>query len=133
MLARALIPKNGLIELQSCIVEVASMSSLSAASIGKTSGRKISGLRKLRSSPFCVSKNGSKAVVWQRLKREVTHRKLQLGVEASEAVQAEYARDPAVDALPKPPSPELVELHEVIHLPRADCSMHSCAIKGAQL
>ena len=67
-----------------------------------------------------VSKNGSKAVVWQRVKREVAHRRLQVEVEASEAVQAEYSREPLVDALPNPPSLELVELHEVTHLPRAD-------------
>ncbi|CAE7034963.1 GIP [Symbiodinium sp. CCMP2592] len=67
-----------------------------------------------------ISKNGSKSAVWQRLKKEVAHSKLQLEVAASEAVRAEFSRDPVMQARPVPPSPELVELHEVTHLPRAD-------------
>ncbi|CAE7797529.1 RE1 [Symbiodinium sp. CCMP2592] len=67
-----------------------------------------------------ISKNGSKSAVSQRLKKDVAHSKLQLEVAASEAVRAEFSRDPRVQALPVPPSPELVALHEVTHLPRAD-------------
>ncbi|CAE7220909.1 unnamed protein product [Symbiodinium sp. CCMP2592] len=82
----------------------------------------ISPLRELRLGCrfLGISKNGSKSAVWQRLKKEVAHSKLQLEVAASEAVRAEFSRDPIVQALPVPPSPELVALHEVTHLPRAD-------------
>ncbi|CAE7542324.1 unnamed protein product [Symbiodinium sp. CCMP2592] len=67
-----------------------------------------------------ISKNGSKAAVWKRLKREVALAKLKVSVEASEAVKAEYDREPLVPALAERPSEELVLLHETTHLPRAD-------------
>ena len=51
----------------------------------------LSPLRELRLGcrSLGISKNGSKSAVWQRLKKEVAHSKLQLEVAASEAVRAE--------------------------------------------
>ena len=66
-----------------------------------------------------ISKNGSKATVWNRLKREVALAKLKVAVEASEIVKAEYARELLVNALPERPSEELVLIHETTHIPKA--------------
>ena len=66
-----------------------------------------------------ISKNGSKAAVWSRLKREVAFAKLKVSVEASEAVKAEYSREPLVPSLAERPSEDLVLLHETTHIPRA--------------
>ena len=66
-----------------------------------------------------VSKNGAKSAVWQRLKKEVMMAKLRASVEASEEVQKQYEREPLLEALPKPPEPHLVALHEITHMPRA--------------
>ncbi|CAE7675889.1 unnamed protein product, partial [Symbiodinium necroappetens] len=66
-----------------------------------------------------ISKNGSKAAVWSRLKREVALAKLKVSVEASEAVKAEYSREPLVPSLAERPSEDLVLLHETTHIPRA--------------
>ena len=63
-----------------------------------------------------ISKNGAKATVWNRLKREA---KLKVAVEASEIVKAEYAREPLVAALPERPSEELVLIHEATRIPKA--------------
>ena len=65
-----------------------------------------------------ISKNGSKAAVWSRLKREVALAKLKVSVEASEAVKAEYAREPLVPSLAERPSEDLVLLHET-NIPKA--------------
>ena len=61
-----------------------------------------SALRELRLARrfLGISKNGSKATVWNRLKREAALAKLKVAVEASEIVKAEYAREPLVDAFP---------------------------------
>ena len=49
-----------------------------------------------------LSNNGSKAVVWSRLKKEVAMTKLKAAVSASEEIQKQYEREPLVEALPKP-------------------------------
>ena len=82
----------------------------------------LSSLRELRVACrfLGLSKNGAKAAVWQRLKREVAMARLKSGVQASEAVQKQFEREPLTEALPKPPDdPALIELHEITHMPRA--------------
>ena len=73
-----------------------------------------------------VSKNGAKALVWARLKKEVAMLRLKTSVECSDAVKAEYEREPVAQSLPTKPSPDLVALHEITHIPRQDWC-ESCA------
>ena len=60
-----------------------------------------------------ISKNGAKALVWARLKKEVAMLRLKTSVECSDAVKAEYEREPVAQSLPTKPSPDLVALHEI--------------------
>ena len=66
-----------------------------------------------------LSKNGSKGVLWQRLKKEVATNKLKATVQISEDIRKEFERDPIPEALPALPSQEEIEKHELTHLPRA--------------
>ena len=73
-----------------------------------------------------ISKNGAKALVWARLKKEVAMLRLKTSVECSDAVKAGYEREPVAQSLPTKPSPDLVALHEITHIPRQDWC-ESCA------
>ena len=66
-----------------------------------------------------ISKNGAKALVWARLKKEIADSKLRASVQASEEVLKQLERQPLAEALVSPPAPELVALHEISHMPRA--------------
>ena len=63
-----------------------------------------------------ISKNGAKSLVWARLKKEVAMLRLKTSVECSDAVKAEFEREPIPQALPIKPSPEVVALHEITHI-----------------
>ncbi|CAE7921995.1 unnamed protein product [Symbiodinium sp. KB8] len=80
-----------------------------------------SSLRELRDACkfLSISKNGAKAVVWARLKKEIVTSKVKASVQASEEIQKQFEREPLAEALPSPPAPELVALHEISRMPRA--------------
>ena len=52
--------------------------------------------------------------------------RLKTSVECSDAVKAEYEREPVAQSLPTKPSPDLVAFHEITHIPRQDWC-ESCA------
>ena len=67
-----------------------------------------------------IGVTGSKPLLWQRLKKEVSENKLKTMVDISKSIQKEFERDPSG---PKPvyePTPEERALHELTHLPKAD-------------
>ena len=67
-----------------------------------------------------IGVTGSKQLLWQRLKKEVTENKYKTMVDISKSIQKEFERDPSG---PKPvyePTPEERALHELTHLPKAD-------------
>ena len=45
--------------------------------------------------------------------------KVKASVQASEEIQRQFECEPLAEALPSPPAPELVALHEISHMPRA--------------
>ena len=67
-----------------------------------------------------VPRSGGKAVVWARLKREISLNKLKVAVQASDAVTEAFAHDAHPQALPVRPDPATVALHELTHIPRMD-------------
>ncbi|CAE7286480.1 unnamed protein product [Symbiodinium sp. CCMP2592] len=66
-----------------------------------------------------ISKNGSKEILWKRLKKEVALSKVKAQAQISEDIRKEFEREPIPEALPALPSPEEIEAHELTHLPRA--------------
>ena len=74
-------------------------------------------VKELKACKFLgIGVTGSKAVIWQRLKKEAATSKLKETVEISKAIKREFQREPKGEKLPAPPSEEelkVVLLQEV--------------------
>ncbi|CAE7287397.1 unnamed protein product [Symbiodinium sp. CCMP2592] len=90
--------------------------------VGDKTFREASSLKDLRwACKFLqIPQSGKKAVLWDRLKKEVAMSQLKVAVKASDAVIEAYTPDVRQGPLPVKPDAQTVMLHELTHIPRMD-------------
>ncbi|CAE7237023.1 unnamed protein product [Symbiodinium sp. CCMP2592] len=90
--------------------------------VGDKTFREASTLKDLRwACKFLqIPQSGKKAVLWDRLKKEVAMSQLKVAVKASDAVIEAYTPDVRQGPLPVKPDAQTVMLHELTHIPRMD-------------